>query len=118
MKTDTKWKAMVRRWLGMWEGGIEFTLPEIYSYSAGWYKQRHRKNRHVKEKIRQSLQELCAEGDHILERVSRGVYRIPLPPGHPSLHAAKPAAPPLREALVRAAINRCVNEVLAINNKS
>jgi type II restriction enzyme len=54
-------------------GKDEFTLDEIYSFEKH-LSQKHPKNRHVKDKIRQQLQFL-RDKDY-LEFVSRGKYRL------------------------------------------
>ena len=52
----------------------EFSLAEVYAH-AGELGRRHPENRHVRDKIRQQLQELRDLG--MVEFLGRGEYRLP-----------------------------------------
>jgi type II restriction enzyme len=51
--------------------GREFTVGELFAFASGLQEQ-HPNNHHIREKIRQQLQILCAQ--RVIRRISPGVY--------------------------------------------
>jgi len=69
MGWDSELKTIVQRDFSV---GEHFTLDEIYGYQ-GHFSELYPDNRHVKDKLRQTLQHLRDDG--IVEFVDRGIYK-------------------------------------------
>jgi len=69
MSWDSELRTVVKR---DFQVGEHFTLDQIYGYED-YFSELYPDNRHVKEKLRQTLQHLRDAG--IIEFVDRGIYK-------------------------------------------
>ena len=69
MGWDSELKTVIQR---DFQVGEHFTLDEIYEYQ-GHFSELYPDNRHVEDKLRQTLQHLRDDG--IIEFVDRGIYK-------------------------------------------
>lgn len=77
MGRENTWDGQLRQFIRMqWKIGESFTLFELYSECAEIFEQLHPRNRHVRDKLRQTLQHLRDEHKPVIRFIDKnGTYR-------------------------------------------